>query len=191
MLGRSDTSLPAGTHQPSRPYNSIGHSPDHMGIICHLPQTVNKKFPSVTSYKSRSQICVIGRIGSALMSHDSLGPRALFRAAGIDYIAPSWKGRVPEWTKGTGCKPVGDAYRWFESSRAHSFLSPGPAPERQSSATPAPSNSCANLTSSTPVNLESPSTDADCCAFAAVVPGRLTSPARVGGALGTKSGWHW
>ena len=27
-------------------------------------------------------------------------------------------GRVPEWLKGTGCKPVGVCLRWFESSRA-------------------------------------------------------------------------
>jgi hypothetical protein len=27
-------------------------------------------------------------------------------------------GRVPEWLKGTGCKPVGVSLRWFESSRA-------------------------------------------------------------------------
>ena len=29
-------------------------------------------------------------------------------------------GRVPEWLKGTGCKPVGICLRWFESSRAQS-----------------------------------------------------------------------
>ena len=29
-------------------------------------------------------------------------------------------GRVPEWPKGTGCKPVGLRLRWFESNRAQS-----------------------------------------------------------------------
>ena len=29
-------------------------------------------------------------------------------------------GSVPEWLKGTGCKPVGVSLRWFESSPAHS-----------------------------------------------------------------------
>ncbi len=29
---------------------------------------------------------------------------------------------MPEWTKGTGCKPVGFGLRWFESTRAQSFL---------------------------------------------------------------------
>ena len=28
-------------------------------------------------------------------------------------------GSVPEWLKGTGCKPVGVSLRWFESSPAH------------------------------------------------------------------------
>lgn len=36
-------------------------------------------------------------------------------------------GRVPEWTKGTGCKPVGFGLRWFESSRAHSNKAPSGA----------------------------------------------------------------
>jgi hypothetical protein len=28
-------------------------------------------------------------------------------------------GSVPEWLKGTGCKPVGESLRWFESNPAH------------------------------------------------------------------------
>ncbi len=31
-------------------------------------------------------------------------------------------GSVPEWLKGTGCKPVSESLRWFESSPAHLFL---------------------------------------------------------------------
>ena len=31
-------------------------------------------------------------------------------------------GSVPEWLKGTGCKPVGASLRWFESNPAHFFL---------------------------------------------------------------------
>jgi hypothetical protein len=30
-----------------------------------------------------------------------------------------FRGSVPEWLKGTGCKPVGESLRWFESSPAH------------------------------------------------------------------------
>jgi hypothetical protein len=30
-------------------------------------------------------------------------------------------GSVPEWLKGTGCKPVGVSLRWFESNPAHFF----------------------------------------------------------------------
>ena len=30
-------------------------------------------------------------------------------------------GSVPEWLKGTGCKPVGVSLRWFESNPAHYF----------------------------------------------------------------------
>ncbi len=32
-------------------------------------------------------------------------------------------GGVPEWLKGTGCKPVGFCLRWFESSPLHHFPS--------------------------------------------------------------------
>ena len=32
------------------------------------------------------------------------------------------KGSVPEWLKGTGCKPVGGSLRRFESCPAHSFF---------------------------------------------------------------------
>ena len=35
--------------------------------------------------------------------------------------SPTWKfqGGVPEWLKGTGCKPVGVRLRWFESNSLH------------------------------------------------------------------------
>ena len=37
-----------------------------------------------------------------------------------------WKsetlGGMPEWPKGTGCKPVGVRLRWFESTRPHHFM---------------------------------------------------------------------
>ena len=35
--------------------------------------------------------------------------------------SPTWKfqGGVPEWLKGTGCKPVGVRLRWFESNPLH------------------------------------------------------------------------
>ena len=31
-------------------------------------------------------------------------------------------GSVPEWLKGTGCKPVSESLRWFESSPAHCWF---------------------------------------------------------------------
>ena len=31
-------------------------------------------------------------------------------------------GEVPEWLKGTGCKPVGESLRWFESNSLHAPL---------------------------------------------------------------------
>ena len=33
-----------------------------------------------------------------------------------------FKGGVPEWLKGTGCKPVGVRLRWFESNLLHHRL---------------------------------------------------------------------
>lgn len=39
-------------------------------------------------------------------------------------------GRVPEWPKGTGCKPVGVSLRRFESFRAQSCFSPTTTPAR-------------------------------------------------------------
>ena len=41
----------------------------------------------------------------------------------IGYLAgrcgSGYFGSVPEWLKGTGCKPVGVSLRWFESTPAH------------------------------------------------------------------------
>ena len=31
-------------------------------------------------------------------------------------------GGVPEWLKGTGCKPVGVRLRWFESNLLHHLV---------------------------------------------------------------------
>jgi hypothetical protein len=32
-----------------------------------------------------------------------------------------YPGGMPEWLKGTGCKPVGVRLRWFESNSLHHF----------------------------------------------------------------------
>ena len=34
------------------------------------------------------------------------------------------RGGVPEWLKGTGCKPVGVRLRWFESNPLHQVFRP-------------------------------------------------------------------
>ena len=53
----------------------------------------------------------------------------VFRAlvAPASRAADSQLGGVPEWLKGTGCKPVGVRLRWFESNPLHQTATEIPA----------------------------------------------------------------
>ena len=55
---------------------------------------------------------------------DKLNPFPVSRT----FVLPlTWKNRggVPEWLKGTGCKPVGVRLRWFESNPLHHLAARG------------------------------------------------------------------
>ena len=52
------------------------------------------------------------------MDYANGGMRKLIRGGGIALIIV---GSVPEWLKGTGCKPVGVSLRWFESTPAQLY----------------------------------------------------------------------
>ncbi len=55
---------------------------------------------------------------------DKLNPFPVSRTI---VLSPTWmiQGGVPEWLKGTGCKPVGVSLRWFESNPLHQLVERG------------------------------------------------------------------
>ena len=65
---------------------------------------------------------------SPCLDVDKLNPFPVFRTF---VLSPTWmkqrifQGGVPEWLKGTGCKPVGESLRWFESNPLHQLAVTG------------------------------------------------------------------
>ncbi len=77
----------------------------------------NRKRPAVRNFNFFGLVELLPRLDV-----DKLNP---FPVSRTFVLSPTWtilmmfQGGVPEWLKGTGCKPVGVSLRWFESNPLH------------------------------------------------------------------------
>ncbi len=79
----------------------------------------NRKRPAVRNFVFFGQVVLL-----PCLDVDKLN---LFPVSRTFILSPTWmfQGGVPEWLKGTGCKPVGVRLRWFESNPLHQFAERG------------------------------------------------------------------
>ena len=93
-------------------------------------QTGSQSYRPMLSWTCKLCVCrSTSPLNGARYCHDGTVSQSRCPENMTAHLAPSaamryplWLsiGRVPKWTKGTGCKPVGVSLRRFESSRAHS-----------------------------------------------------------------------